>query len=150
MKLTIKRIAKVLFGMPALLICLSVLVSSDVQSQDSTNAEEPAAPVKAKPVKHGFQSIWIIDNQTTLVPVKGTFEMDFMHRFGTWDNGYQDFWGLFAPSNIRLGASYAPIAKLSVGIGVTKTTAGVIPKAGISAVEGPLWDGSLKTDIFSQ
>jgi len=150
MKLTIKRIAKVLFGMPALLICFSVLVSSDVQSQDSTNAEEPAAPVKAKPVKHGFQSIWIIDNQTTLVPVKGTFEMDFMHRFGTWDNGYQDFWGLFAPSNIRLGASYAPIAKLSVGIGVTKTTAGVIPKAGISAVEGPLWDGSLKYAIFSQ
>jgi hypothetical protein len=150
MKLRTNRITKVVFAMPAWFICSVVLLSNDVWAQDSTTAEEPEAPVKAKPVKHSFQSIWIIDNQTTLVPVKGTFEMDFMHRFGAWNNGYQDFWGLFAPSNIRLGASYAPINKLNVGLGVTKTTAAVIPKAGISAVEGPLWDGSLKYAIITQ
>src|SRR5947207_10376356 len=117
MKLTVNRIIKVLFAKPCLFVCLSVLLNNNLQAQDSTNAEEPGVPAKAKPVKHSFQSIWIIDNQTTLVPVKGTFEMDFMHRFGTWNNGYQDFWGLFAPSNIKLGVSYVPINKLNVGIG---------------------------------
>lgn len=32
-----------------------------------------------------------------------------MHRFGSVKNGYKDFFGLFAPSNIRLGFSYVPI-----------------------------------------
>ena len=136
--------------MPTLFVCFMVFLNNNVQAQDSTSAEESEAPVKAKPLKHSFQSIWIIDNQTAMVPVKGTFEMDIMHRFGTWNKGYQDFWGLFAPSNIRIGASYAPIDKLNVGIGFTKTTAAVIPNAGISAVEGPLWDGSLKYAIITK
>ena len=149
MKLIVNSIIKVLFAMPVLLIGF-MLLNTNAQAQDSTNAEEPAAPVKVKPLKNTFQSIWIIDNQTTLVPVKGTFEMDIMHRFGTWNDGYQNFWGLFAPSNIRIGVSYAPINKLNVGIGFAKTTAAVIPNAGISAVEGPLWDGSLKYAFITQ
>jgi len=86
-------------------------------SQDSTEAVEK--PV-AKPVKRTFESVWIIDNQTVMVPIKGTFEMDFQHRFGTVENGYDDFWGLFASSNIRLGFNYVPIDKLNVGVGLTK------------------------------
>jgi hypothetical protein len=76
--------------------------------------------------------------------------MDIQHRFGIVENGYEDFWGFFAPSNIRLGFSYVPIDKLNVGIGVTKTTAAVIPEASISDVSGPLWDGSLKYSFFTQ
>ena len=86
------------------------------QEEDST----AAAPAKSKPVKNTFESIWIIDNQTVMVPIKGTFEMDFQHRFGVWENGYEDFFGLFASSNIRLGFNYAPIDKLFVGVGITK------------------------------
>lgn len=86
-------------------------------SQDTTEVTEKP---KAKPVKRTFESVWIIDNQTVMVPIKGTFEMDFQHRFGTVENGYDDFFGLFASSNIRLGANYAPIDKLFVGIGLTK------------------------------
>ena len=150
MKLIVNRIKEVLFAMPALFICFMMLPSNNVQAQDSTNAEEPAAPVKIKPLKNSFKSIWIIDNQTVLVPVKGTFEMDINHRFGTWNKGYEDFWGLFAASNIRIGVSYAPINKLNIGLGFTKTTAAVIPNAGISSVDGPLWDGSLKYAIITQ
>ncbi|HRI58660.1 MAG TPA: DUF5777 family beta-barrel protein [Saprospiraceae bacterium] len=73
-----------------------------------------------KPVKNTFESVWIIDNQTVMVPIKGTFEMDIQHRFGTVENGYDDFWGIFAPGNIRLGFNYAPISKLYVGFGITK------------------------------
>lgn len=122
-------------------------------AQDSTIAMNESAPepVKAKPVKNTFQSVWIIDNQTVMVPVKGTFEMDIQHRFGTVKNGYQDFWGFFAPSNIRMGVSYVPINKLNIGIGVTKTTATVIPyQEAPSKVNGPFWDGSLKYSIITQ
>ena len=66
------------------------------------------------------------------------------------ENGYEDFWGFFAPSNIRLGFSYVPLNKLNVGIGFTKTTVAVIPDQSPSSVSGPLWDGSLKYSIITQ
>ncbi len=75
---------------------------------------------KVKPVKNTFGSVWLMDNQTVMVPIKGTLEMDIQHRFGTVNNGKKDAWGIFAPSNIRIGISYAPISKLFVGIGITK------------------------------
>jgi len=85
-------------------------------AQDSTVQVSKSS----KPVKNTFNSVWLIDNQTVMVPIKGTFEADFQHRFGTINNGYDDFWGLFASSNIRLGANYAPINKLYLGVGITK------------------------------
>jgi hypothetical protein len=119
-----------------LVTCL-LMLGLAVQAQDSTaSVEQAPIPAKYKPVKNTFQSIWIIDNQTVLVPVKKTFEMDIMHRFGTINNGYKDFWGFFAPSNIRLGALYSPINKLYVGIGITKLNL--------------LWDASAKYAFFTQ
>lgn len=104
------------------LVCSLFLFQGPTIAQDSTVvAEEAVAPVKAKPVKNTFSGIWIIDNQTVMVPIKGTFEMDIMHRFGTVKNGYKDFWGFFAPSNIRLGFEYVPIENLMVGVSLTKT-----------------------------
>ena len=131
-------------------VCMLLLNTALLAQDDSTAVAEKPAPAKVKPVKNTFQSIWISDNQTVMVPVKGTMEMDIMHRFGTWNKGYQDFWGFFAPSNIRIGVSYVPINKLNVGIGFTKTTAAVIPQASTSSVSGPLWDGSLKYSIITQ
>ena len=137
--------------MAASIISVCLLLNTVLLAQDdSTAVAEKTAPTKVKPVKNTFESVWISDNQTVMVPIKGTMEMDIMHRFGTWNKGYQDFWGFFAPSNIRLGVSYVPINKLNVGIGFTKTTAAVIPQAGTSSVSGPLWDGSLKYAIITQ
>ncbi|MGZ8541504.1 MAG: DUF5777 family beta-barrel protein [Chitinophagaceae bacterium] len=84
--------------------------------------DQPEAQVikKAKPVKNTFGSAWLMDNQTVMVPIKGTLEFDIQHRFGTVDNGKKDLWGIFAPSNIRLGLAYAPIDKLFLGAGLTK------------------------------
>jgi len=134
--------------------CLTISMLSStgrLSAQDSTVVvEEEVTPVKAKPVKNTFQSVWIIDNQTVLVPVKKTLEMDIQHRFGVVKNGYKDFWGFFAPSNIRIGASYVPINKLNVGIGFTKTTAAIIPEQAPSSVSGPLWDASLKYSLITQ
>src|SRR5262245_41834443 len=138
-------------ALSACLVCFFLLLQQTIKAQDTTNiAVENLKSSKPKPVKNTFQSIWIIDNQTVLVPQKKTLEMDIQHRFGVVNNGYEDFWGLFAPSNIRLGASYAPINKLNVGFGFTKTTATVIPNQQPSSVSGPLWDGSLKYSIITQ
>ncbi len=115
-------------------VCL-VFIASGIVAQD--NIEAPTeVTVKSKPVKNTFQSIWIIDNQTVLVPIKKTLEMDIMHRFGSVQKGYQDFWGFFAPSNIRLGVNYVPINKLQVGVGITK--------------RNMLWDGNAKYSIITQ
>ena len=136
MKLKIK-IPNRLNALCACFVCCLVLFQADLIAQDSTVVtEEATAPAKPKPVKNTFQSVWIIDNQTVMVPVKGTLEMDIMHRFGTVKKGYDDFWGFFAPSNIRLGVSYSPMNKLNVGIGITK--------------KNMIWDASAKYAIITQ
>lgn len=116
------------------LLKYSALLVSGLFISEMVAAQSDNAP--AKPVKNTFQSVWIIDNQTVMVPVKGTLEFDIQHRFGTWDKGYEDMWGFFAPSNIRLGVSYAPIKNLNLGIGITKANM--------------LWDGSAKYAILQQ
>jgi hypothetical protein len=114
-----------------LIVCLLMLSGASFAQGDTT-----IAPVKVKPVKNTFQSVWIIDNQTVMVPVKGTLEMDIQHRFGTVKKGYEDMAGLFAPSNIRIGMSYTPIEKLNVGFGITKSNM--------------LWDVNYKYALITQ
>lgn len=105
-----------LFG--AVLLGMVLFFSSlPLMAQDENQEEQAAAP---KPVKNTFESTWLIDNQSVMVPIKGTMQMDIMHRFGTVNNGYDDFFGIYAPSNIRIGMSYAPIENLNVGFGFTK------------------------------
>ena len=101
----------------ATVLLLSINLGTAI-AQDST-AAAPAAK-KVKPVKNTFGSVWIMDNQTVMVPIKGSLEFDIQHRFGTVNNGAKDLFGIFAPSNIRLGVNYAPIKKLFVGAGITK------------------------------
>ena len=111
-----------------LMLCLTLFTGIGyAQKKGGNKGDKKTAPSWApwviknyKPTKNSFQSVHIIDNQTPLVPMKGTLEVDIQHRFGVINNGYDDFWGFFAPSNIRLGVNYAPINKLFVGVGITK------------------------------
>ena len=92
-------------------LCFSLLTVSAQEdtaaAKEESTETESEAPVRVKPVKNTFQSVWIIDNQTVMVPAKGTLEMDIMHRFGVINKGYKDLWGFFAPSNIRLVIHFA-------------------------------------------
>ncbi len=136
MKLNI-ILSKQCFALAVCLMNCMFLLNVNLKAQDSAAvAEEPAANIKTKPVKNTFESVWILDNQTVMVPIKGTFEMDIMHRFGKVEKGYEDLAGFFAPSNIRLGVNYAPINNLYVGIGLTK--------------EHMLWDANAKYAIIKQ
>lgn len=76
---------------------------------------------KDRPVRFPFASGYLIDNQTTLVPVPGTLEFAIQHKFGSVGNGKSDLWGIYAPAaNIRLGLNYVPVSNLQIGAGLTK------------------------------
>lgn len=98
--------------------------------------EEAPEKTKPRPVRSTFESIWLIDNQTVEVPFKKTLEWDIQHRFGTWNNGYEDYYGLAAPSNIRLGFNYVPVDNLQIGFGITK--------------ERKIWDFNAKYVLIKQ
>lgn len=119
---------------------LLFLVNSNIFAQDDSTAAETTtkAPVKHKPVKNTFRSMWIIDDQTVMVPIKGTFEADIQHRFGTVENGVKDLWGLYASANMRIGFTYAPINNLNLGFGATRNNGNM------------LLDGSAKYAILKQ
>lgn len=119
-----------------LAFCYTAAFTQNTDSVTNDENSSEARPLKIKPVKNTFRSVWIIDNQTVMVPIKKTFEMDIQHRFGTINKGYEDFWGLFAPSNIRLAVSYSPIDKLYVGMGITKSNM--------------IWDFNAKYSIIQQ
>ncbi|MFZ4769123.1 MAG: DUF5777 family beta-barrel protein [Ferruginibacter sp.] len=104
--------------------CVAILILLFTQqtfAQDSTVTEEqPVLMPEVRLALNTFESVFLLDNQTVMVPKKGSLEMAIQHRFGVVNNGYKDVYGLFAPSNIRLGMTFAPINKLNVGIGLTK------------------------------
>lgn len=119
-------------------LMLLVLFCSGIQllAQDAAPVKEAPAKAVSKPVKNTFESNWIFDNQTVMVSKKGTFEMVIQHRFGTVNNGYSDFFGLYAPSNIRIGLSYVVKNNLQLGFGFTK--------------ERVQWDANLKYALLKQ
>jgi hypothetical protein len=106
--------AKIRWPLLGIVLCFFTLSLS--AQEDETNPIPTNRPVRAT-----FESSLIIDNQTVMVPVKGTFQFDIQHRFGTIQNGFEDLFGFYAPSNIRLGFQYSPIDHLAIGFGFTKT-----------------------------
>lgn len=136
-----KNYKKLKIWMLLLIFCpinaLLVKAQDTTVNEDGELVQEITIKTRAlQRVGNTFESVWLIDNQTVHVPYKGTFEFDIQHRFGTVDNGYDDFWGLYAPSNIRLGIGFVPVSRLLVGIGITK--------------ENMLWDVFGKYAILKQ
>jgi len=113
-----------------------ILTNSFCFAQDSASTENTAPKVKPRPVKNTFQSTWLIDDQSVMVPIKGTFEADIQHRFGTVKNGIKDLFGIYASANMRIGFSYVPINNLQLGFGLAKNNM--------------LLDGSAKYAIIKQ
>jgi Membrane bound beta barrel domain (DUF5777) len=106
-----------LIRLPLIMLML-VLGLNDLKAQDSTQAAAPVVKKKSF-IKNTFDGNFIIDNQTVMVPIKGTFEFDIQHRFGTIEHGWKDLAGLFATANMLLGFSYVPIKDVQIGFGAT-------------------------------
>ena len=99
-----------------LFLCFSVFMT-EIKAQDSTNT----APVVKKKLytKNTFNGNLLIDNQSVMVPIKGTFEFYIQHRFGVISNGTSDLFGIYSGANMRLSASYVPVKNLQLGFGST-------------------------------
>jgi len=97
-------------------LCL-VLNTPSIAQDNAADSINTALKANKKPVKNTFDGNYIVDNQTVMVPIKGTFEFDFQHRFGLVNNGIKDMFGLYAGATIRLGFSYVPVKNLQLGFG---------------------------------
>ncbi len=108
------------------LILAMLFISPVVFAQDNSNAagaksdEQTSAREPRKEVKGTFESATLINNQTIETVHKKTLEFMIQHRFGVIDNS-ADMFGIFGPSNIRIGLDYGITKRLSVGLGATKS-----------------------------
>lgn len=100
------------FSLTFLALCLIILTA---YAQEVIDEKEDHRAIRPP-----FESTWLIDQQTTVVSPAKTLQFDIQHRFGTVENGFEDLFGLFAPSNIRLAMTYTILENLSVGFGTTK------------------------------
>ncbi len=92
-------------------LALSLLLIVPLSAQDENDD---------KPVRSPFETAILIENQTVVSPYKGGLEFEIHHRFGTVKNGITDIFGIYAPSNIRLGLNYGITDRLMIGAGTTK------------------------------
>jgi len=102
-------------------------------------AQDEEEKSKPKPQRKAFESSVLLENQTDVINASKTLEWNIQHRFGTVQNGASDLYGIFAPSNIRLGFSYSIIDRLNIGLGVSKVV-----------VTNPYVDLNIKGKILQQ
>lgn len=106
------------------LLSTSTVVFAQAQTEEATPPPAPAAeeatpPPSNEPIKGTFENGVLINNQTVEGPSRNSIDFIIQHRFGVVES-HEDLFGLFAPSNIRLGVNYGITKSLSVGAGVTK------------------------------
>jgi len=107
------------YGMMTLLIASFLFTSATLFAQEETEAT-PEEPQKERPARPAFESGLLFDNATSTIQPSKTLEMIIQHRFGTMDNGVSDLFGIWAPSNIRLGLNFSILNNLMIGVGTTK------------------------------
>lgn len=110
-----------------LFISILTIVQFGFAQEDTTVVAEPvveeapAAPENNNvPVRDPWGSGLLLDQQTSLIPYTNTLETVIQHRFGSFDNGIKDVFGLYASANIRLGVNYVVYKNLQIGYGLTR------------------------------
>lgn len=88
-----------------------------IAQENDAKAEEKT---KEKLQRSAFESSMLIDNPTDVLFNKNTLEIQMSHRFGLINGGTNDLAGFWAPSNIRIGATYGIHERLTIGYGTTK------------------------------
>ncbi|MCK4989859.1 MAG: hypothetical protein KAS29_05210, partial [Bacteroidales bacterium] len=87
---------------------LTFLFSGFVFAQDD---DEPVYPP--------FETLTLIDNQTTVNPYKGQKLLVIQHRFSQIKE-ISDIFGIYGSANTRLGFSYGISDKIMLGVGTTR------------------------------
>ena len=98
-----------------------IILVSTFYAQD--NPEDLLSLVKEKPKKEfvssAFKTTRLINFHTTEVLGKRCLDFRISHRFGDFNTGAYNAWGIDGGANIRLGLEYSHDGRLMVGIGRT-------------------------------
>jgi len=74
---------------------------------------------QSEPVYEPWASTMLAEGQTTLNPTAKGLEYYIYHRFAKIEN-IKDLYGIYGPSNIRMGFNYGITKKISLGFGTEK------------------------------
>jgi len=77
------------------------------------------AQEEAEPVMPAFETLTLVDAQTTASPYKGQFLLEIQHRFSQIKE-ISDIYGIYGSANTRIGLSYGITDKLMLGFGTTR------------------------------
>jgi hypothetical protein len=75
---------------------------------------------EAEPVMPAFETLTLVDNQTTANPYKGQLILEIQHRFSEIKE-IADLFGIYGSANTRIGLSYGITDKIMLGFGTTRT-----------------------------
>ena len=89
--------------------CIIALLSSGLLSAQ----DEPT------PVLPAFETLTLVDGQTTASPYKGQTMLEIQHRFSEIKE-IADLFGIYGSANTRIGLSYGITDKLMIGLGTTR------------------------------
>lgn len=99
----------------ATVFCFTLSVGASYSQEDSSGSAKDNRPVRSP-----FENGTLLNNQTVVNLQEKTLEMMIQHRFGTFEKGAEDKFGIFGPSNIRFGFDYGITGRIQAGIGTTK------------------------------
>jgi hypothetical protein len=94
-----------------------MLFAGVLSAQEETEKTEDDGGME--PVRWPWTASMLIDQQTTEGPNAQSFEFTIHHRFGKIKE-MKDIYGIYAPSNIRLGINYGITKDISIGYGTEK------------------------------
>ena len=77
------------------------------------------AQEEAEPVMPAFETLTLVDAQTTASPYKGQFMLEIQHRFSQIKE-ISDIFGIYGSANTRIGLSYGITDKIMLGFGTTR------------------------------
>ena len=75
---------------------------------------------EAEPVMPAFETLTLVDNQTTANPYKGQMVLEIQHRFSEIAE-IADLFGIYGSANTRIGISYGITDKIMLGFGTTRS-----------------------------
>jgi len=99
-----------------LIIALFLAGFGMVFGQETESGKKEKKPLQ----RNAFDSGIFMDDQTVTTYPSNTLEFVLHHRFGTIQNAFEDLFGIWGASNIRMGLNYSITDNLAIGFGTTK------------------------------
>jgi len=109
----LKYMKRSILGFALILFCVGI-----VSAQDPEGEAKEKKPLSRAPFESGI----FMDNMTVKTQPSNTLEFVLQHRFGTIQKDFEDLFGIWGATNIRIGVNYSMTDNLTVGFGTTKNS----------------------------